>query len=351
MITDYDYFEDDNPTGWNILFFYLKINLNYKEFNMLVDMSLDELKKYKPSQTKRKDFINFWEETKKLSKSEPLNEEIEKINYFIDEIDANKVYYDGFGGARICGFYLLPKTKKISPVILWFHGYGDNKQKISFYLKWVLLGYAVMAIDIRGQNGESMDNKIYPAPSATGYMTKGIFSKEDYYYRGVYMDCVRAIDFLSNRKEIDINRLCVTGASQGGGLALATSALDKRPSLTIAEIPYLCHYERAIEWAEEAKNVTYLEFIPIIKKHPDRIEEMFNTLSYFDNLNLCSLIEAKTVISVALKDLVCPPSTIFAVYNNIKSEKYIEIMSFYEHNWETLNNFDEKRLKYIRQNL
>lgn len=318
---------------------------------MLVDMPLEELKKYKPLQTKKDDFTKFWEETKEISKNQSLNEEIKKINYIVEDIEANKIFYDGFGGARICGYYLLPRTEKPHPIILWFHGYSDDKQKINFYLKWVLMGYAVMAIDIRGQNGESIDNKAYPAPSVIGYMTKGIFSKEDYYYRGVYMDCVRAIDFLSTRKEIDINRLCVTGASQGGGLALSTAALDLRPKLVIAEIPYLCHYERAIEWAEEAKNVTYLEFIPIIKKYPEKVEDMFNTLSYFDNLNLCSWIKARTIISVALKDLICPPSTVFAVYNNICSEKYIEIMPFYDHSWETIINFDERRLECIKKYL
>lgn len=318
---------------------------------MLVDMPLEELKKYKPLQTKKEDFLKFWEETKKISKTQPLNEEIKKIDYIIEDIEVNKVFYDGFGGARICGYYLLPKTKGPHPVILWFHGYGGLKDEVSSYLKWVLLGYAVMAIDVRGQNGESVDNKVYPAPSCVGYMTKGIFSKEDYYYRGVYMDCVRGVDFLSSRKEIDITRLCLTGASQGGGLTLATAALDPRPKLAIAEIPYLCHYERAIEWAEEAKNVTYLEFIPLIKKHPGKVSEMFDTLSYFDNLNLCSWIKARTIISVALKDLICPPSTAFAVYNNIHSEKYIEIMPFYEHNWETTTSFDEKKLEYIKKYL
>jgi cephalosporin-C deacetylase len=314
---------------------------------MLVDMPLAELKKYKPSQTKKDDFLKFWEETKNISKGQPLNAEIIKIDYTIKDIEAYKLFYDGFGGARICGHYLVPKKNGPHPVILWLHGYGSNKGEIDFYLKWVLLGYAVMAIDVRGQNGESVDNKTYPAPSAIGYMTKGIFSKEDYYYRGVYMDCVRAIDFLATRKEIDLSRLCVTGASQGGGLALSTAALDLRPKLVIAEIPYLCHYERAIEWAEEAKNITYLEFIPIIKKYPERIEDMIDTLSYFDNLNLCSWINARTVISVAMKDLCCPPSTIFAVYNNIDSEKHIETMPFYEHNWETMLNFGEKRLEYV----
>lgn len=318
---------------------------------MLVDMPLEELKKYKPLQTKKGDFSKFWEETKNISKVQPLNEEIKKIGYIASEIETYKVFYDGFGGARICGYYLLPKIKGPHPAILWFHGYGGNKGNISSYLKWVLLGYAVLAIDVRGQNGESIDNKVYPAPSCVGYMTKGIFGKEDYYYRGVYMDCVRAVDFLSTRKEIDMARLCVTGASQGGGLSLATAALDLRPKLVISEIPYLCHYGRAIEWAEEAKNVTYLEFIPLIKNHPERVQDMYDTLSYFDNLNLCSLIKARTVISVALKDLICPPSTAFAVYNNIHSEKYIEIMPFYEHSLETAIRFEEKKLEYVKKYL
>ncbi len=314
-------------------------------------MPLEELEKYKPLQTKRPDFSKFWEETKNISKAQPLNAEIIKLDYLIKEIEAYKVFYDGFGGARICGYYLLPKKAEPHPAILWFHGYGDSKQKINFYLSWVLLGYAVMAIDIRGQNGESTDNKVYPVPSYIGYMTKGIFNKEDYYYRGVYMDCIRAVDFLSARKEIDITRLCVAGTSQGGGLSLATAALDLRPKLVISEIPYLCHYERAIEWAEEAKNITYLEFIPLIKKYPERMKDMFNTLSYFDNLNLCSWIKTRTVISVALKDLICPPSTVFAVYNTINSEKHIEVMHFHEHDSETLINFGEKRLEYIKKYL
>lgn len=318
---------------------------------MLVDIPLEELRKYKPKQTKEDDFKKFWLDTKEISKSEPLNEEIEKIEYIVKEIDAYKVYYAGFGGARICGYYLLPKSKGSHPAILWFHGYGGNKGKISYYLKWVLLGYAVLAIDIRGQNGESTDNKIYPAPSIWGYMTKGVFDKEKYYYRGVYIDCVRAIDFLTNREEIDKSRLCVTGSSQGGGLSLATAALDSRVKLTIAEIPYLCHYRRGVEWAEEAKNITYLEFINIIKIYPEKEDDMFRTLSYFDNLNLCSWIKSKTIITCATRDIVCPPSTVFAVYNHIKANKHMDIMKFYEHDCVTVIEFEEKKLEYVKMYL
>jgi cephalosporin-C deacetylase len=319
---------------------------------MLVDLSYEELLKYKPNQNKEDDFDEFWEKTLDAASSEDLRPKVEKINYAVKEIDAYKAYYDGFGGARICGWYLLPKSVKPPfPVILWFHGYGDNKQKINYYLKWLLIGCAVFAIDIRGQNGESIDNKSYPAPSAVGFMSKGVFDKNEYYYRYVYADCIRAIDFLSTRKEIDLSRLCVTGASQGGGLSLATAALDVRPKLAIAEIPYLCHYRRAVEWAEDFPNITYNEFQSIIRKYPEREEEMFKTLSYFDNLNLADRIKSRTIISCAMKDICCPPSTIFAVYNNIKAEKQMIKMPYYGHGWEAVINFDENRVELIKKYL
>lgn len=318
---------------------------------MLVDLPLDKLKKYKPRKTKEEDFDKFWDETIKISKSQTLNENIEKINYIVDDINVYKASYDGFNGARIYGHYLTPKNKSNIPSILVFHGYSGSKGPINLYLKWVLLGYAVFAIDVRGQTGESIDNKSYPPPSTVGYMTKGILNKEEYYYRGVYMDCIRAIDFLSKREEIDISRLCVMGISQGGGLTLTTAALDSRPKLALAEIPYLCHFKRAVEWAEEAKNLVYLEIPNIIREYPEKEKQIFKTLSYFDNLNLCERIKARTIITCAMEDIVCPPSTVFAVYNHIKSDKKIEILPYTEHGYQAVYAFEEKRLHYIKKYL
>ncbi len=322
----------------------------------LVDETLKELKKYKPALTRKDDFDDFWKETKAISDSEPLNHEMQKLDYIIKDINAYKVFYDGFGKARICGYYLTPgKGDGPFPVILFFHGYGGNKGHIfashSEYLKWVFLGFAVMAIDVRGQSGESVDNKAYPPPSVIGYMTKGIFSKNDYYYRGVYMDCLRAIDFLSTQESIDISRVCLVGGSQGGGLSLATASLDNRIKLVISDRPYLCHFERAIEIAETMNSITYNEFKCLVNVYPEREREMYDTLSYFDNLNLCKDIEAKTFISLGLRDTCCPPSTVFAVYNHIQSEKGIDVYPFHGHDTGIGLAYQEKMLVYIMNNL
>ena len=318
----------------------------------LVEMSLEELREYRPKVTEKRDLDDFWKETKETSDKEPLNPMLENIDYPVKNVDVYKVFYDGFEGARICGYYLTPKgTTGPFPVILFFHGYGGSKGQINEYLKWVLLDFAVMAIDVRGQSGESIDNKVYPPPSVPGYMTKGIFDKRNYYYRGVYMDCVRAVEFLSTQEAIDMDRICLVGASQGGGLALATASLDKRPKLVLAQIPYLCHFERAIQIAETFENITYNEFKRMANAYPDREQDMYETLSYFDNLNLCKRMQAKVFVSVALRDTCCPPSTVFAVYNYIRSEKRMDAYSFLGHDARIISSYSEKMLGYILDNL
>ena len=51
------------------------------------------------------------------------------------------------------------------------------------------------------------------------------------------MDCVRRIDFLASRPEVDAARLGMWSRSQGGGLTLATAALEQRLRVAVAEEP------------------------------------------------------------------------------------------------------------------
>ena len=55
------------------------------------------------------------------------------------------------------------------------------------------------------------------------------------------------------------------------------------------------------------------------------------TLSYCDLLNLAPRIRCRTIISNGLWDDICPPSTIYAVYNHITAQKQIELYPFHKH--------------------
>jgi len=294
----------------------------------IIDLSLEELKRYVPPLTKQPDFDEFWRRTIEESAREPLNAEFMSVPYPVDSVKVFKVFYRGFKGARVCGWYIVPRGRTLCPALLFLHGYSGNKGQVFDYLGWALQGYAVLAIDVRGQSGESTDPGRYSSGHVTGWMTKGIMSPEEYYYRGAYIDCIRALDLLEAREEVDKSRIGVSGISQGGGLALATVGLDRRPVLAMPDIPYLCHFRRGVEISLSGP---YLEIVNYLRVYPGNEEAAFRTLSYFDPLNMAESVACQVLMSVGLRDPVCPPSTVFAVYNRLKCRKELKVYPFTEH--------------------
>ena len=85
-------------------------------------------------------------------------------------------------------------------------------------------GFAVLTLYPRGQGESCQEWTLEHSTKLTYHVTE----KERFYYRGAYMDCVRGLDFLASCPEVDAARLGMWSRSQGGGLTLATAALDQR---------------------------------------------------------------------------------------------------------------------------
>ena len=293
----------------------------------IFDLPLDDLKTYNPPLTKQPDFDNFWQETLEAAASQPLNPHLEPVAYPVPEIQAFAARYAGWQGAGIAAWYLRPVSDEEFPALIFYHGYKNSKVGIYTYLPWVLQGFAVLAVDVRGQPGGSIDTATYSTGHAKGWMTKGILDEREYYYRGVYIDSVRALDFLAARDEVDMSRVGLTGFSQGGGLSLAVAALDDRPALIMPGMPFLCNFERPLEIS---KQYPYWEFADYIRHYPDRAGRVFRTLSYFDNLNLAEWINCPALFSVGLMDELCPPSTVFEGYNRLSVTKEIAVFPYHQ---------------------
>ena len=294
----------------------------------LYDKPLGELCVYSPANTREADFYAFWRETLAESAETPLNEELQEADYPALGVDVYQVHYDGWRGARVCGWYLVPQREGPFPALVQYHGYSGSKGEVHAYLAWALQGYAVLAVDVRGQSGNSSDPGPYTGGHITGWMTQGILDPREYYYRGAYVDCVRAVDFVASRDEVDAAHIGLMGVSQGGGLTLAVAALDDRPVLAMPEVPYLCHYRRAVEMALGGP---YLEIVSYLHRWPDREQEVWRTLSYFDNMNLASEIACPILMTVGLRDEICPPSTVYAAFNNITVPKEIKVYPYHQH--------------------
>jgi cephalosporin-C deacetylase len=294
----------------------------------IIDMPLEQLRAYRPEPELPADFEAFWRNTLVEAAAAPLEPSLERVAYPVADLDVYRASYTGWHGARISAWFLARRGARSQPTLVFYHGYSGNKGQIYDYLAWALQGYTVLSVDVRGQSGDSTDPEVYPGGHVTGWMTQGILSPASYYYRGVYVDCVRALDFAASRPEVDPERLAVLGVSQGGGLTLAVAALDSRPRLAMPEVPYLCHYRRAVQVSDR---LPYQEIATYLHRYPDREATVFDTLRYFDNLSLADRITCPVLMTVGLQDLVCPPSTIFAVYHRIKGEKELRIYPYGAH--------------------
>ena len=312
-----------------------------------IDEKINEFKAYKPELTKQADHEAFWEQTISQARSQPLHDEWIELDYPIKQINAYQVSYRGFDETPIQAFYITPKQyKEKLPCLIFFHGYNGHKGSISDYMKWLIQGYAVIAVDVRGQ-GRSGDYSNYNSDEMGTWATKGILDKEEYYYRKVYVDGIRAIDLACSRPEIDTERIAIIGGSFGGGITLAVAALDDRPKLAVADVPNMCNIELAIKEKMEG-SLTFVD--RFLDRHPEYVDQVFTTLSYFDNLNLCSEINCRVRVSVGLRDLICPPKSIYGVYNHIEAPKSIEVYPFSEHNVYNIAHID-KTLRFVNEHI
>jgi cephalosporin-C deacetylase len=95
-----------------------------------------------------------------------------------------------------------------------------------------------------------------------------------------------------------------------------------------ADVPFLCDIQRAITLAPHAP---YTEIPEFLAENTELIEPALNTLRYVDCALLARRITATTLVSVGLMDDICPPSTVFAAYNEITADKEIAVYPYSDH--------------------
>lgn len=311
-----------------------------------IDWPLERMREYRPELYREPDFDEYWRGTLAQAKTQPLNVELIPYDLPGKSVDCFQMFFDAFGAGRVSGWYLRPRAKGKYPALMQYHGYSGRAQRPLEVLAIAEQGIAVMTMDTRGQNGLSEDHTPYPGGHFSGWMTKGIRDPQSYYYRYVYADAVRALEALASQPEVDATRIAATGISQGGGITLAAAALSDRLILALPDIPFMCDYRRAIEITPQAP---YTEISSFFKHFPAARDQAIKTLSYCDNLNLAPLIQCRTVICNCLWDDICPPSTIFAVYNHITAEKSMEIYPYHKH--EVPYEHAETRFRLLMETL
>ena len=291
----------------------------------LFDLPLAQLRNYTSDVTPPSDLAEFWDVTLDQARAFPLNAVFEPVENYLTVIDTFDVTFAGFGGAPVKGWLHLPANSEKGvrlPVVVNYIGYSGGRGLVNQDTRWAQAGYAHFIMDTRGQGyGGTLGDTADPHPSAgdvahAGLMTRGIASREDYYYRRVYVDAFRAVEAAQAHPAVDPSKVVLAGVSQGGGLVVAAAGLTAgRLDGVIAalpDVPFLQDFPRAIDITPRGP---YLEIAQFLARHRDRYESSLEVLNYFDGVNLARYATVPALYSAAQMDDICPPSTVFASFN------------------------------------
>jgi cephalosporin-C deacetylase len=306
---------------------------------MYTDLPEAELRAYRSGQVDPVDFDAFWADTLAEADRYPLNAIATRVDCGLSTLDVFDVTFAGFAGQPIKAWLRVPAgTGAPLPTVVQFHGYGRGRGQAFENLLWASAGYAHFDMDLRGQGfsgstGDTGDDA-GSGPQVPGFMTRGIESRETYYYRRLFTDAVRAVAAARSLELVDSARVGVVGRSQGGGIALAVAGLVPDLAAVVARVPFLCDFPRASVITDA---LPYRELGQYLATNRLRATQVHDVLAYFDGVNFAKRATAPVTMTAALMDPICPPSTVFAAYNNYAGPKQITVWPYNGHEggaWE-----------------
>jgi cephalosporin-C deacetylase len=149
------------------------------------------------------DFDAFWEralnECRKREFYTVKTEEVTLLRY----AKVHRVTFHGFDETPIHGWYLVSAfhQEERCPCVIRFHGYTGSKGFPEDHAEWLMMGMAVLALDVRGQGGETGNLLAQTFGMTTGWDSQGVRNRDESYYKAVLLDAVRAVDWLSEPPE------------------------------------------------------------------------------------------------------------------------------------------------------
>lgn len=298
------------------------------------DLPSEQLSVYQPDRSEPADFDAFWAETLAETRQHALNPVFERVEVGLRQVEVYDVTYSGYGGQRIKGWYLRPAgVQGALPCVVEYIGYGGGRNSALQWLIWPAAGYATLVMDTRGQGsvwspGDTPDLPDGANPFTPGFMTQGVLDPRHYYYRRVFSDAARAVEAAQSRDDVEGAKIAVKGGSQGGGISIAAAALVPEVSAVLADVPFLCHFRRAVGLTGA---YPYQEIVQYLIAHRNHEARVFETLDYFDGMNFAARIHAPCLFSTALMDETCPPSTVFAAYNQVSAPKEMRVYKYNGH--------------------
>ena len=291
------------------------------------------------------DFDAFWAGMKQQLAKVPVAPVLTAVKSPSKEVEVFDLQAPALG-LPISGYMGRPvgaKAKSL-PIILTVHGAGVSDSSLGGSASWAGKGFLAMDMNAHGlPNGKP---KEFYADLKTGAMKDYRYehrdSREDAYFTGMML---RAIDVLTAQPEWDGKHVIVFGSSQGGYQALVAAGLDPRVTFFAAGVPAGCDHSgmlvnRIAGWPKVVPNGA--------DGKPDM--KVLTAFRYLDAMNFATRTKAEgCYLTVGFIDSTCPPTSVYATYNqlSIPKEIYNDVPSGHSFSLEGRQAMADAVLKYV----
>jgi cephalosporin-C deacetylase len=297
------------------------LNARKQEVNLIAEIgAMIEPLKIQAAGEEPADFDAFWAAARAELDAVPLQVKKEAVE--LPESQQVKfgcwdIKVDCAGGKPVSGYLALPvgAEAKSLPAIVSYHGAGVR----SAYKPIGNAGRGAIALNVNAhgiENGQPAE--FYTELGQNELKGYPYFNKEDrekFYFRGMYLRVMRALDFVKSLPEWDGKNLIVTGGSQGGAQAIVAAALDPQVSICIAGVPALSEHSGPLAKPPRQPGWPRL-YKADANGSPDN-PAACKTAAYFDNIWFAKRIKAECWFSTGFVDNTCVPTGVYAAYNNL----------------------------------
>jgi len=282
------------------------------------------------------DFDEFWGQAKAALAKLPIDArltpkpELSTGTVDVFHVSLQNVGSDAHGASRFYGILAVPKAEGRYPALLNPPGAGARPYR--GLVDVAERGYITLQVGIHGVPVD-LPAELYgdllagAFNTGRGYAAFNLDDRDRYYYRRVYLGCLRANDFLVSQPKWDGRNLVVTGGSQGGALTITTAGLDPRVTALAAYYPALSDMAgylkgRAGGWPHLFKD----------ERDGHRTAAKLRTAAYYDVVNFARRVKATGLYSWGWNDEVCPPTSMHAAYNVVRAPKRLLLAAETGHN-------------------
>ena len=274
----------------------------------------------KPTVANPGDFRAFWDSAKAELAKLPIDARMTLLPERCTAL--TNVYHlslQNINNSRFYGILCIPKKEGKYPAIL--HVPGAGVRPYNGQIAEADKGFITLEVGIHGVP-VNMDPGVYVDLSRgalNGYPSANLDDRDRYYYKRVYLGCVRAVDFLASMPQYDGQSMAVTGGSQGGALSIITAGLDNRIKWLGAFYPVLSDVTGYLSGRAGGWPHLFAGREKEFNNTPDRIK----TTGYYDVVNFARFVNVPGYYSWGFNDETCPPTSMYAAYNVIPGPKQL----------------------------